>query len=568
MEWYAPVVPEEESDALISQFQYTGVFIHEGTSPTERGFTFLGTPVGTPEFVQSSLMGFLKRFETTLGILSRVKSVQDQYLLLTKSLTFKAQHLFRTLGPATTKEFAIQFRRLQLQALGHCTTDPDLLLRDTDASRFHARQAFLSHGQGGLGLLDPEVSRCIGYIQSWHLMATAANMATFFPSMQRVMETPLQPDLDSTGFPELPVHGILRNCFAALEEHSWTCNPFSKRFDAMEACSILSFSKIQGRTKDIPRKIRQVQSFKLVNEIRQYAQDLSSGIGSSGPLSTEARNFWRQHTALVGARAPYATRSLQVFPSRSEHRFNDHKMRLNLEFTLGAPLGISRDLHRCLHCRDALDGGLHLLSCLRGPGLTQTHHSVVGNLEQWIRGTTSFSTEREPRLLDSNGEYSRRSLRTDLRVFRRVGPQPSTAFDVSIVNVHSAATRTAGTSTVAYVSHEDSSTLHPLDVSLRAARVRELDKCSKYQAACAAQPEPSEFAPFVLELTGGWGTSTRRFLDVLSSGASSFYSLGELKSLQQACISSIACSFRHKVLQTLLEQVKKQLSLEDVSAFV
>ena len=74
--------------------------------PAQRGIVILGTPVGTPEFVQQQLEQKVVEHETFLQRIPELKDLQSAWLLLLFCGVARANFFLRTMGPALSHSFA------------------------------------------------------------------------------------------------------------------------------------------------------------------------------------------------------------------------------------------------------------------------------------------------------------------------------------------------------------------------------------------------------------------------------------------------------------------------------
>ena len=74
--------------------------------PRQRGIVILGTPVGTPEFVEQQLEQKVVEHETFLQRVPELKDLQCAWLLLLFCGVARANFFIRTIGPALSHSFA------------------------------------------------------------------------------------------------------------------------------------------------------------------------------------------------------------------------------------------------------------------------------------------------------------------------------------------------------------------------------------------------------------------------------------------------------------------------------
>ena len=109
------------------------------------GIEILGTPIGSPTFVDAYVRKKLQQLKEKLSKLKNISSLQDQYLLLKLSFQHMSTHLYRTLPHMSDEgglcSYSGQLIRKELQRI----------LGDSPASIEVATQINLALTMGGLG---------------------------------------------------------------------------------------------------------------------------------------------------------------------------------------------------------------------------------------------------------------------------------------------------------------------------------------------------------------------------------------------------------------------------------
>jgi hypothetical protein len=131
-----------------------------GTAAPARGIKVLGSPVGTPEFVQAHNARRQAEEQAFLDMLPDLPDLQCAWALLLNCAVPRCNHLIRSLPPSLSDQYAREHDRAIQGTLGR--------LVDTQGEA--DRVAMLSSmplGLGGLGLRSAQRTRASAYWASW-----------------------------------------------------------------------------------------------------------------------------------------------------------------------------------------------------------------------------------------------------------------------------------------------------------------------------------------------------------------------------------------------------------------
>jgi hypothetical protein len=110
------------------------------------GVKVVGSFIGTPEFIRCKLESYLQELEAGADKLIAHKDLQERMILFRSSFIKKPLHIFRTVNPIYTQEFAVKFEEIKLKILLSI-----LGMEARDLSVLQYKIAQLSIKEGGLG---------------------------------------------------------------------------------------------------------------------------------------------------------------------------------------------------------------------------------------------------------------------------------------------------------------------------------------------------------------------------------------------------------------------------------
>ncbi len=135
----------------------------EGTGPLERqGVTILGTPLGTPEFVRSSLRKVCEEQRLLLQRIPGIQDTQAAWLELLYCAASRANYVTRVVAPELSEEFA----RAHDDGIWECFSEI-LGVHPEDVAQVWRGIAQLPFHSGGLGLRSADRLRAAAHWASW-----------------------------------------------------------------------------------------------------------------------------------------------------------------------------------------------------------------------------------------------------------------------------------------------------------------------------------------------------------------------------------------------------------------
>jgi hypothetical protein len=129
------------------------------------------------DYVKVRLEHMLREAINTYALpLLHLHNLQDRYHIMHKSFMQGFTHLFRTLPPSLTQEFADLLGDTFVRLFDYCTggrrtklpKDPNIEL----VEQVHYYRLFLSYKAGGMGLADPHMLRHTAFLGCWTSLLT------------------------------------------------------------------------------------------------------------------------------------------------------------------------------------------------------------------------------------------------------------------------------------------------------------------------------------------------------------------------------------------------------------
>jgi len=247
----------------------------------------------------------------------------------------------------------------------------------------------------------------------------------------------------------------------------------------------------------------------------------------------------------VANRAHRASTMYRCLPTTAHSTFDNPQWAASACLRLGTPFQSARGLATCTCSRTAaLDEGFHLLVCPKA-GVAAAAHNILQRVMQSTINNFTFCTARLEQFVDHATSLRRLDL-----VVAHVGADAHTvAVDVSSVNPladsYAVGKPPGGLSAGAG---------DPRLQTLAAARLSEKRKHDKYDADC--KKKGVVFDPFVLELTGGWGASTKTFLKWLREEVER-KTPGTAGAVLGRFTKDVACLHRKAVVGRLMESCNR-----------
>ena len=125
------------------------------------GVKVVGSFVGTPEFIRSKLDSYLQELAVGAEKLIAHTDLQERMILFRSSFIKKPLHIFRTINPLYSQDFAAKFEEIKMKILFSI-----LGMEANNLPALYYKVAQLSIKEGGLGLLNHSLVGKAAYVAS------------------------------------------------------------------------------------------------------------------------------------------------------------------------------------------------------------------------------------------------------------------------------------------------------------------------------------------------------------------------------------------------------------------
>jgi len=566
-------IPREYGRLEELKVLFPGIIISMDTPPQERGVKVLGSILRNShkDFVKASLERMLRKaINTHVLPLLHLHNLQDRYHIMHKSFMQRFTHLFRTLPPSLTHEFADNLGDTFVRLFDYCTggrrtkllKDPHIEL----AEQVHHHRLFLPYKKGGMGLTDPHMLRHTAYLGCWTSLLTlegAERWKRSFPGLANMYTDPVMGDGQgghvagvSTAFGDPDTTGDLlselRKCqgFVAspscrrelpcphgappvigaqapaahqrepraggndnVNHNPPNTSTVNKLIAAWQANSPISFQELEDA--DGPRGTKagqhQFSAHSQRHTSKLILKSLLDHIGNHP--GQEAQPLVRTHASIIAGSAPNAAMTFTSIPSDPWSTMTNEEWRINAQLRQGLPLASYHNQPQapCPH------GCKHPLT--KEPVKARYGYHLVTDCPKANQGKKSHK-DVETTIIHHFNTYTNITA-TKAKPFTDGKQADILLTGVTTIDNPAArnwyldvtSTNPMGVTNQELISratlgHQPGPGEHdPRNDVLTSAKHAEERKHAKYDRICAASG--STFSPFALETTGGHGASTK-----------------------------------------------------------
>ena len=321
---------------------------------TSEGSMFLGTPIGSTAFVESSCSQIVQSGSSLCDYLPKLNDPQSALLLLRHCHVPKLDHLARTVHPNNIRKAASIHDSMTRATFSQVLGFPELVLP--------WEQISLPVRLGGFGMSSLSSTFKLGYVASW--IHSLAELPLRFPAVIPMVDNVVDHQFGSVGdalAKSIPPDKLLSDYLA---------NP----------------KKLQSR---------------LSNQF--FADQLQLSLNNSATARDASR--------LYSLQGKGAGAWLNAIPATQGFAFKPCDFRLASLVRLGLPISLSHWSEAC-NCSAPLDdSGYHLLTCKTGGGPIWSHESIAGVWSECLR-SLQIHHRREPR-----NRYVTSDCRPDIVMF-------------------------------------------------------------------------------------------------------------------------------------------------------
>ena len=477
------------------------------------GVKVVGSFIGTPDFIKDSLASYLQDLEIAAKKLMEHKDLQERMILFRDSFIKKPLHIFRTVNPLFTQEFANKFECLKIKILcsilGFDSTN--------DLSDMHYKIAQLSIKEGGLGLQD-----------HW-LVGKAAFLASVISFHQKFRKV-LTVDANLAVISE----GSFLGKFISLSK--LFCGTDTSKF-CVSLFDLLDTQITNTKT--------------LQGILTEYLHKLSIGQIRSEIKAQSPQWYKWFHSLTRGDGA--CGKWLESLPTYEKFRMSSIPYRICLRYRMYLPTINFAHGSKCI-CKEhpVLDPyGHHLASgCFIGGHGSNTHYSLVREINNILHyGGHATKKEEKNIFVDTIPNYvlsddKQRGLRTDISVLDYNGFGNKLCIDVTV------------TATLKYHNNGASQVIPAADIDRigKQADIAYQKKIAKYDELCKLNR--FGFLPVVFESNGFLHAESVTFLHQLANNCAADKGIPTdaifnyfLKGLSFSLQKSIATSIQFKLSQ-------------------
>ena len=414
------------ADAAAAQFP--GRIIHPGTPEQERGFKYLGAPMGNPSFVKHFLETLLTRLEKLGRKLATVNNMQYRGLLLTYSFVHKARFILRVLDPKTTEQFAKSLQLFHLGLLEAATgLEGTFVARGSDSNGasqpddpketerdWLVTMAQLPFADGGFGIGDLGAIAPAAYLAS-HRLTASSGLLEKLPALAAVLNTDFlaaDPDPASSH----PLRGQLKNALAWLGG--------KPEMTELDKCTLADLAGHEFTQSSLTHAAYDYQRKSLIKTTKFFLDNPDSE-------DHERAAAGRTLQALMGATGGETSYWCRALPVDATSTFSDKQITNLAALRFGRPLPAAFNIHTCTKCGKNFEGGYHAPNCKKMGFQAGPHKIGVHTLVQAFKENTNLLVvESEPFIGPDQ------QLRADIKIFP-VGTKGKTIMiDVTTANNH------------------------------------------------------------------------------------------------------------------------------------
>jgi hypothetical protein len=472
-------------------FEDCNIFTHPENmilldSPDSRdtfGLVVLGTPVGTEEFIKSSLKEKLSKIENDLSsLLSFNGGSHRKFTLLQQSFSKKINHLLRTINPHITHEFTSSFDDLILNSLN------EICNLSTPVNSNAATQAKLPITMSGLGLGNNSLIK--------HAAFLASESICYDTLLTLINNFKHSEDFDNS----LTLLNERINQYKTEKHQSITVDPLDLRLSTSygaAAANICSKHIIIPEDLHALSKDSKLQNYLSTHLYRSEFNTLITSNSTNEKACSRLISCSQYGSGIHFTACPKSN----TWSICSDDEFN-----ISISLRLGLPINGIPLFSKCNNCKSNshLDSlGYHFLNCPFGGHRLKIHNTIVREIShicKSIGASTAIDnlgyifpgSNHRPDLHVSNCESILSKLNKSSAI------QKSDIFgDVTIINP-------------CCDSNLSSSSLTPL----HSANAAYNNKLSKYSTLMENFQPNGVFLPLVMEIFGALHSKFRYFLSL------------------------------------------------------
>jgi ribonuclease HI len=451
----------------------------QGVSQVEYGIMYVGSPLGTEEYIQQMLTKWLEDLKKDINKIMKITNNQVKFIILRYCLTARLTYFLRTI-PFTyfrNSNFFEKYDEILKTLLADITqVDPDVI------GEINMMIAKLHCIDGGVGLSYQEDRAVPAYVASY--TAALETITETFPSIQILIDKKINGDLSDTDY----IPPRLQAYFDGIEELAQMNVQIEKQTISLQLLMNLKKVKHKGLQRILSKQGRILRK----KEVMEQLSD---------------REDLRNLRIFVSGQGWEASAFLDTIPKCSELTLTSDQMAnaVRRRLQIKEPNIMPNDKCKCGGTFDIL--GIHANTCRHFSGdRTRTHDSVKfvwGSICRHAKLPVRYEYlpfKREIQSDDTPNDLGRLDLliATPIRLSTHHNQNLPTLLDVTVVNA---------------ASNRKDITSENAATEEFAANEAERKKSNLYQKR--ASDNGFNFTPLGFEVQGRWSKSTRHTFDLL-----------------------------------------------------
>jgi ribonuclease HI len=491
----------------------------KGVSQIEYGIMYVGSPLGSEEYVQRMLTEWLEDLEKDIYKIMKITNNQVKFIILRYCITARLTYFLRTI-PFTyfrSGNFFEKYDEILKTLLADITqVDPDAI------GEIHMMIAKLHCIDGGVGLCYQEDRAVPAYVASY--TAALQTITDTFPSIQLLIDKKLSGELADNDY----VPPRLQAYFDGIEELAELDVQIDKQVISLQLLMSLKKAKHKGLQRILSKQGRILRKKEVMDQLSDK-EDL------------------RHLRIFVSGQGWEASAFLDTIPKCSELTLTSDQMAnaIRRRIQIKEPNIMPKDACKCGSSFDT--AGIHANTCRHFSGdRTRTHDSVKfvwGSMCRHAKLPVRYEYlpfKREVHSDDTPNDLGRLDLliSTPIRLSVHHDQNLPTLLDVTVVNAAS-----------------NKNTIKPDNAATEgfAANEAERKKSTLYQKR--ASDNGFNFTPLGFEVQGRWSKCTRHTFDLLLDRMTDNES--EKAKLSTYWIKRISITIQRNTSQHIINSIQK-----------
>jgi hypothetical protein len=491
----------------------------KGVSQIEYGIMYVGSPLGSEEYVQRMLTEWLEDLEKDIYKIMKITNNQVKFIILRYCITARLTYFLRTI-PFTyfrSGNFFEKYDEILKTLLADITqVDPDAI------GEIHMMIAKLHCIDGGVGLCYQEDRAVPAYVASY--TAALQTITDTFPSIQLLIDKKLSGELADNDY----VPPRLQAYFDGIEELAELDVQIDKQVISLQLLMSLKKAKHKGLQRILSKQGRILRKKEVMDQLSDK-EDL------------------RHLRIFVSGQGWEASAFLDTIPKCSELTLTSDQMAnaIRRRIQIKEPNIMPKDACKCGSSFDI--AGIHANTCRHFSGdRTRTHDSVKfvwGSMCRHAKLPVRYEYlpfKREVHSDDTPNDLGRLDLliSTPIRLSVHHDQNLPTLLDVTVVNAAS-----------------NKNTIKPDNAATEgfAANEAERKKSTLYQKR--ASDNGFNFTPLGFEVQGRWSKCTRHTFDLLLDRMTDNES--EKAKLSTYWIKRISITIQRNTSQHIINSIQK-----------